>query len=131
MIQIRSPEDIKNGLSCCAGEAPCKDCPYYNGNDAKCGSGKNRDALAYIHQLEDQLREVTQKTPQWISVYTQMPKDGQHVLTVNGDGVMEVLYYDEEWPNAFCGCGGLLKVCNITHWRPLPESPKEEENENP
>lgn len=137
---MRTPEEIKRGMEICSemcnSASACKVCPY----DDECrklaeeegvapGSAMMRDAIEYIQRLEDHLREVTQKTPQWNSVYTQMPKDGQHVLTVNGDGVMEVLYYDKEWPNAFCGCGGLLKVCNITHWMPLPEAPNEEENE--
>lgn len=48
----RTPDEIKKGLSCCAGDAPCKECPYYNGNNCGCGNEKNRDALAYIRQLE-------------------------------------------------------------------------------
>lgn len=63
--------------------------------------------------------------PKWISVTTQMPRDGQRVLTVDDNGKSEVLYYDKRWPYIFCDCGGLYKVCNITHWMPLPEAPKE------
>lgn len=138
---MKTPEEIKKGLAfvtrdcikcySCVDECPYNDdcIPMDNTLNADVPQAMLRDAIEYIEQLEDQLREITKKIPQWISVYTQMPKDDQHVLAVNGDGVMEVLYYDKEWPNVFCRCGGLLKVCNITHWMPLPEAPKEVQHE--
>lgn len=120
----RKPEEIKKGLRHCS-EDGCKGCNYKEDCDMADGfSVLAFDAFALIQQLEAQVAKDI-NVPSWISVYTQMPKYGQHVLAVNGDGVMEVLYYDDEWPNAFCGCGGLLKVYNITHWMPLPEGPKE------
>lgn len=60
----------------------------------------------------------------WIRVDDRMPTNGERVLTVDSEGVMAVYYYDAEWPNAFCGYSGLLKVYNVTHWMPLPEPPE-------
>lgn len=50
---MKTPEEIKLGLECCAGAGGCENCPYFNNNDAKCGYRKNSDALAYIQQLEE------------------------------------------------------------------------------
>lgn len=52
---MKTPDEIKRGLECCAGAAPCKDCPYFNNNDAACARNKNRDALERIQQLEREL----------------------------------------------------------------------------
>lgn len=60
----------------------------------------------------------------WISVDERMPEDGETVLTVDVVDHMEVLEYDIRFPGVFCGCGGLLKVCNVTHWMPLPKLPE-------
>ena len=50
---LKSPEEIKKGLECCnTVGANCDDCPY----DGECmlpfGNNPERDALAYIEQLE-------------------------------------------------------------------------------
>ena len=49
---MRTPEEIKKGLECCASldEKECEVCPYKP--DRVCGETKNGDALAYILQLE-------------------------------------------------------------------------------
>lgn len=49
---MKTPDEIKLGLECCAGGAPCEKCPYYNNNDAQCAAEKNKDAIAYINDLE-------------------------------------------------------------------------------
>lgn len=131
---MKTPEEIKKGLEHCHACRPCIDqCPYGDIRDTKysCETELLADAIAYIRQLEqinadfaERMERLEAQFQKWISIYTQMPNDGQHVLAVNGDGVMEVLYYDKKWPNAFCGCGGLLKVYNITHWMPLPGRPE-------
>lgn len=49
---MKTPEEIKVGLAC---EVSCNNCPYYK--DTKCigdcGGRVNKDALAYIAQLEE------------------------------------------------------------------------------
>lgn len=50
---MKTPEEIKKALECCAGKMPCKECPYYTECAGyKSGKSKNRDALAYIRDLE-------------------------------------------------------------------------------
>lgn len=67
---------------------------------------------------------AVETAPQWISVKEYMPEDGDTVLTVDTADRMEVLDYDIRFPDAFCGCGGLYKVYNVTHWMPLPKLPE-------
>lgn len=50
---MKTPEEIKRALELCSGAGDCEECPYYNNNDAECGHDKNREALAYIHYLEE------------------------------------------------------------------------------
>lgn len=108
---------------------------YFQQNDGTVYSRASGEYMSFDQAIDEFAHDLTcdrecaqagkeTNVPHWTSVYTQMPNDGQHVLAVNGDGVMEVLYYDKKWPNAFCGCGGLLKVYNITHWMPLPGRPE-------
>lgn len=40
------------------GCAPCNMCPYYANNSGSCGKNKNRDALAYIEQLEAEIAQL-------------------------------------------------------------------------
>lgn len=56
----------------------------------------------------------------WISVKDRLPEPTYCVLVVTDDGYIEVdaLGNDGEW----------MGYCDITHWMPLPEPPKEEVN---
>lgn len=63
----------------------------------------------------------------WFSVEDRYPNDGDSVLTIDSEGVMEVYQYDIDWPNCFVKWDGIVKVFNITHWMPLPEPPKKED----
>lgn len=62
---------------------------------------------------------------EWINFDEVKPKDGEYVLSVTSEGVMEVMYFDKDWQNCLCQYDGYVKVFNITHWMPLPEPPKE------
>ena len=58
---MRTPEEIKKGLECCACENMCRRyCPYDNDDDDiyGCTSDLSRDALAHIQQLEAELAQV-------------------------------------------------------------------------
>ena len=59
----------------------------------------------------------------WINFDEVKPEDGQYVLSVTSEGVMEVLYYDKDWSTCLCLYDGAIKVFNITHWMPLPKPP--------
>lgn len=66
----------------------------------------------------------------WISVDERLPKYGERVL-VFGGVTMYVAYYDknrydgESWHKL----NSKSHYCNPTHWRPLPEPPKEDKPE--
>jgi hypothetical protein len=63
---------------------------------------------------------------QWISVQERYPKDKQKVLTIDSDGVIDIYYYDINYPWFFYkpAFNGVLRVGHVTHWMPLPEPPK-------
>ena len=63
---MKSPEEIRKGLECCIDpDGNCFECPYNNGF---CDASLERDALAYIQQLEQRLVEANETSPRWISV---------------------------------------------------------------
>lgn len=64
----------------------------------------------------------------WIAFDDVKPKDGQSVLGITTEGEMETYYFYEKWECCLCRYGGNLKTFNITHWMPLPEPPRGEEN---
>ncbi len=51
---MKTPDEIKKGLECCAGVGRCRsECPYYASNNTlACTNKKSMDALSYIRQLE-------------------------------------------------------------------------------
>lgn len=108
---MKTPDEIKRGLECCAGAAPCKDCPYFNNNNAACARNKNRDALEYIQQLEAQ-------SPRWISVEERLPEKPCSVL-VNLIGLVNIAWYrdDETFETP---SGVIFNREEVYHWMPLP-----------
>ena len=67
---------------------------------------------------------------EWIKIEDQAPKDGQRVIVYfNMTGIDIMRYHDLEGTedrkmgkNLFTGDRGFL-TDDVTHWRPLPESP--------
>lgn len=118
---MRTPEEIKKGLEICRGKCTGNKphCPYDKYGDG-CENTLNRDALAYIQQLEAQ-------QPRWISVGEQLPENGQKIIAAFRDGggliVDQARYSNGEFDFASWAyvCGD-----NVTHWMPLPQSPEEE-----
>ena len=59
---MRKSEEIKKGLEVCTRDAnkmlkECEECPYYIENNFLCGiSNMQKDALAYIEQLEETIQ---------------------------------------------------------------------------
>ena len=126
---MKTPEEIKNGLECCADlqgyDADCLNCPY-NG-EQWCGDKSKTDALAYIQQLEA-------KVPKWISVEERLPDDDANVLVhaiyKNKESVIVMTSYThrmygyniEGWRSPW---QYFFYDHEITHWMPLPEQPEE------
>ena len=140
----KTPEDIKKGLVCCSYNTYyCgNDCPYLDGchvlNEFK---QVERDALAYIQQLEKINADFAERTarleaqiPKWISVDVRLPKDDVNVLVYAiGNNENDVIAMTSYTHNMLCyGIEGwrspwqyFFHEYKITHWMPLPESPKE------
>ena len=58
---MKTPEEIKKGLECCARETPypCNGCPYERTADESWACEKDKDTLAYIKQLECKAKPIT------------------------------------------------------------------------
>lgn len=76
----------------------------------------------------------------WINVNDRLPCDGEYVLCIHEGGVQHVMKFTERlknrinWVKCFLqheGCGQFQEFydigdyCEITHWQPLPEKPKD------
>ena len=120
-FEMRTPEEIKKGLEICRGKCTGNKphCPYDKYGDG-CEDMLNRDALAYIQQLEAQ-------QPRWISVGERLPEDDGYFLCNRNDGSPDVvcMYYgDGDFLTPEPDLNNISHV--ITHWMPLPQSPEEE-----
>ena len=152
---MKKPEEIKKGLEiavngCLTCDCCITDCPY----DPECHPMNEdtnvdmpkqmaADAIAYIKQLENHIRDLTKKLkqlevaqPRWISVIDEMPAPETRVLASAIDNDGESIVVITEYTHRLYGLGltGWLEPwqyfsCNykITHWMPMPEAPKEGE----
>ena len=127
LINGRTPEEIITGLKC---EVACHKCAYRDHNfmkDNSCSYYVEQDIIALIEHLEAQ-------RPKWISVKERLPEDCKDVL-------VWAVYHEETGRNwslieIDAHCKGIgwentadPDVREATHWMPLPEPPKEENNE--
>jgi hypothetical protein len=116
---MKTPDEIKKGLECCVSDcmSDCNKCPY---DGMPCNDmGLQRDALAYIQQLEAQI-------PKWISMEENPPEEDVGVLVcVDGCVCMshivckDMVTGENVW--VYTGLGA-----DSEYWMPLPEPPKEE-----
>lgn len=58
----------------------------------------------------------------WISVKERLPENEDDVLVYFEDGDITIAFYDGDWTK-----DGFSKIMReVTHWQPLPQSPKGE-----
>lgn len=75
--------------------------------------------LAAANEIENM---PTIEQPQWISCAERLPeKGGTYLVVEKRTGVVGTRYYYQSCPDAFARNG------TITHWMPLPQPPKENE----
>ena len=130
---MKTAEEIKKGLGMCGViRGRCKGCPY--DGEVECVSKHSADALAYIQQLEDQIRDIPKMVPKWISAEERLPDDDVNVLVYAiGNNENDVIAMTSYTHNMLCyGIEGwrspwqyFFAEYKITHWMPLPEPPKE------
>lgn len=84
--------------------------------------------------LQDEIWQLQQQVPRWISVEERLPEDCKHVLVFMRRNFIvgwsiDYWHIDTDWLDdgnwSKHPAGGYY---NITHWMPLPEPPKEEVN---
>lgn len=132
LINGRTPEQIKTGLSCSGskGNVKCEECAYCMGQfgdedcNYKCDQIDN-DALALIEYLEA-------KGPKWISVKEQLPKYVISVfvyarLCVGGRIRKTGSTYISSFIPPTKSWRGVPDGWKVTHWMPKPEPPEEDE----
>ena len=125
---MKTPDEIKRGLKCCA-YATCNGCPY-----AEDGCAINRemiDALEYIQQLENHIGELTEKVaqleaaqPKWISAEEMLPDDCIDVLVFTRIGYTSSISIAHALKGRWFSKG--IPVETVTHWMPIPQLPKED-----
>ena len=143
---MKTPDEIKKELERCTtyicGFPYCEGCLY--GIDAEkvesdCVDALLKDALAYIHQLENHIGELTEKVaqleeaqPKWISVDERLPDNRGNFITKihcdKGDWI-EVDTFDHTEKEWWHDTGNRVVEATefVTHWipMPIPEPPKD------
>ena len=141
---MKTPDEIKKGLLICSGGfGDCAECPYHQ-IPAACMK-LSQDALAYIHQLENHIGELTEKVAQleaghkWISAEEKPPElgcliyDGVNppnicfqLWTVESNG--KKVYFDNNPLDLMDALGVHAKdiegITHIEYWMPMPKVPK-------
>lgn len=118
---MKTPEEIKRGLECCASVGACISdrYEYYLCGNLMCTRELVRNALEYINELEA-------RAPRWISVRERLPEEGVWVLTRDIYGNIRnrslCVLIDE---TKVFRPDGMLPGKRITHWMTLPEAPEE------
>ena len=140
------PEELVNAMRCTSTPGgptgDCEMCPYYrreNLNDelkeklgtdtwTSCDIDKvGMDAADQIERDQNEIAELREKLPKWISVKERLPIDSLKKYLVAfrdaGGSIVDMARY---FPSDGWTCDNWDVPQNlITHWMPLPEPPKE------
>ena len=123
---MKTPEDIKKGLECCAADEPCDGCPYLP-EVGMCIGMIARDALSYIQQLENQVADLGKKVPKWIDVKEQLPEKGAPVVALcRYDFTPDKYYLQFE---RYDPRSNMWQDGSVRNWLTLPKPPKEEQHD--
>lgn len=141
---MKTPDEIKKGLYCCSHLCGCLEgCPYEADGSCENGDGVERDALAYIQQLEKEIElersakkgtlvltssgdfhwEI-ERMPGWISVKERLPdENGKYLVHAHHwlEGIEPIIkcsfWHSGKWDK----CDAYI----VDHWMHLPEPPAE------
>lgn len=117
---MRTPDEIKRELQRCEdGGICCSECRYRTYGD--CRSRLRSDAFILIKRLEF-------SQSKWVDIKEKLPEREKKVLVINGHGCISMLAFWKKESNKWTWLdmsGHFNHVNDITHWMPLPKSPKE------
>ena len=117
-------EKVTKALECCSTGRHClSGCPYDHDDDDiyKCTSALAKDDVALLKEQQ----------PKWIPVAERLPETDYDYTTVIG----YMPHDDQVRPVVYCRktkdfkCKGVIGREYPTHWMPLPEKPKDGEQE--
>lgn len=118
-------------LRFCAKNGDCHNCPYEKPCEGTMGDGLYCEAADAIEDLEfacnryeKDYKALCAYLPKWIPVTERLPEPYTWVLVFaeEHEVAFDAFYDGAQWKDA------ILNVLGVTHWMPLPEPPKEEEN---
>lgn len=121
---------VMRGLQQCIDGECGPSCPY----SKECGEpGAPRvmgDALALLVDPPVALTIIKDREPQWIPVTERLPENDSGVLAFYDDGIESRIIPATFHPKSgWYDCLFNMPSENISYWMPLPEPPKEDENE--
>lgn len=125
---MKSPDEIKKGLEYCSKvKGKCKDCPCYS--DSECSIHLAADALTYIRQLEEHIRDLTKMIPKWISVNERLPEPFVSVLVhIPEEEPLPQVHEGYITPDGtWCSVLYVETYDRVAHWMSMPEMPEEGE----
>ena len=148
---MKTSEEIKKGLECCAARYKCWECPYNESDTGRgwgCNVKLNEDLLEYVQRLETECDRVKRERdaaveaaqPKWISVEERLPDD--EVIAANFApgtyGYKECILgyvgrddevYLREKRVVYCAINDYEILRNVTHWMPLPPALNDKKEE--
>lgn len=124
---MKTPDEIKKGMEYLSTRDPAKKFKLWQEGIAyDWQEDAAADALARIQQLEAQV-------PRWIPVEERLPEKHKIVLVFKRR-TAHFIWSDADWniEADWCGEDGWSRTPHngcfaVTHWMPLPQPPKEEE----
>ena len=122
-----NPKKLVKALRCCE-DGDCWCCRLHN-DAQRCQETLLGSAAELIERDQNELDELREKLPKWISVKERLPIDRLRKYLVAfqdaGGSIVDMARY---FPSDGWTCDNWDVPQNlITHWMPLPEAPKEVE----
>lgn len=89
----------------------------------------NYEEKLVIEYFRDAIESGRFDTEGWISVKDRLPEHEGDYLTVRSPYYRDIVSYENHKWIGVGLYGNLCEATNVTHWMPLPEPPKGEDNE--